>query len=85
MRWFNTIAWIATFVGVSFGLYVLLTAIDRNTQGEYIDEARALDYGYALQTFIAGFLAGTIATAAVLSIVVVLVHVLARWLFSTST
>jgi hypothetical protein len=57
--------------------FLCLTAIERNTQEEYINEARALDYAYAVQTFIAGFLASAIATAAVLSIVLVLVG----WLF----
>jgi hypothetical protein len=81
MRRLNAIAWIATFVGVSFGLFLLLTAIDRNAQGEYINEARALDYVYAVQTFIAGFLVSAIATAALLSFVLVLVG----WLFRRST
>jgi len=97
MRWLkaiawrlNAIAWIANFVGMACGLYVLLTAIDRNTQGEYIDEARALDYVYAVQTFIAGFLVSAIATATVLSIVLVLVQwlsillVFSLWLFRRS-
>jgi hypothetical protein len=87
LRWLNQIAWIANFFGVSFGLYFLLTAIDRNTQGEYIDEARALDYVYAVQTFIAGFLAGAIATATVPSVALVLagwLFHLARWLFRRS-
>jgi hypothetical protein len=71
-------AWIATLAGVPFGLFFLLTAIDRNTQGEYIDDARALDYVYAVQTFIAGFLMSAIATAALLSFVLVLVRSLFR-------
>jgi hypothetical protein len=47
MRWLIAIARIAAFVGVVFGLYVLLMQIDRKP-GEYIDTATgALDYHYA--------------------------------------
>jgi hypothetical protein len=88
MRWLNAIAWAANLVGTVFGLYFLLTAIDRNTQGEYIDEARALDYGYSLLTFVAGFLAGAIATAIVVLTILLLAQCLflvARWLLRRST
>jgi hypothetical protein len=84
MRWLNAIAWIANFVGIACGLYVLFVAIDRNHQGEYINEAGALDFGYALQMFIAWFLASAVATATVLSIVLAIALVLG-WLFRRST
>jgi hypothetical protein len=76
MRWLNTIAWVATFVGVACGLYLLLTGIDRNTQGEFINDAGALDYRYALLHFIVGFLIGAIATAIVLSFVLGLTQII---------
>jgi len=76
MRWLIAIAGIAAFVGVAFGLDVLLMQIDRNNQGEYIDTATgALDYHYALLMFIPWFLISAIVTASVLSLVLVL----ARW------
>jgi hypothetical protein len=78
MRWLNAIAWAANFVGMASGLYVLFVAIDRNNQGEYINEFGAFDFGYALQMFIAWFLASAITTATVLSTV----FLLARWLLN---
>ena len=72
MRWLIAIAGIAAFVGVAFGLDVLLMQIDRNNQGEYIDTATgALDYHYALLIFIPWFLISAIVTASVLFLVLV--------------
>jgi hypothetical protein len=68
------------------GLYVLLVAMDRNNQGEYIDQATgALDYHhYALQTFVVWFVASAIVTATSLSILVAFILALTRWLFRRS-
>ena len=91
MRWLIAIAGIAAFVGVVFGLCVLLMQIDRKP-GEYIDTATgALDYHYALLMFIPWFLISAIVTASVLFLVLVLarwlsiVLVFVIWLFRRST
>jgi hypothetical protein len=91
MRWLNLlnlIAWIANFVGMACALMVLRMKIDRNSQGEYIDEFRSFDFGYALQTFVAFYLVSAIATAIVLSSLLLSVQgvfLLARWLLRRST
>jgi hypothetical protein len=79
MRWLNQIAWFANFVGVTCGLYILLVAIDRNNQGEYIDTSTgALDYYYAALMFVAWYFVSAITTTIVLSIVLVLAECLFR-------
>jgi hypothetical protein len=87
MRWLNAVAWFANFVGMACGLYVLFVAIDRNHQGEYINDAGALDFGYAFQMFLAAYLAGAIAAAiaiAAAAAAIFLVLGLARWPFRRS-
>jgi uncharacterized membrane protein len=82
------IAWIANFVGMAWGLTVLLAAIERNTQGTIIDQTTgAFDYRSALILFVAWFLVAAIATAIALSILLLLAEglfLLARWLFRRS-
>jgi hypothetical protein len=89
MRWLNAVAWLANFVGVSSGLYVLLVAIDRNHQGEYIDQATgALDYSYAVQMFVAWYVVSAVTTVTVLSVlatVLSIVLVLVRWVLRRAT
>jgi hypothetical protein len=85
----NAIAWIANFVGMAWGLTVLLAAaIERNTQGTIIDQTTgAFDYRSALILFVAWFLVAAIATAIALSILLLLAEglfLLARWLFHRS-
>jgi hypothetical protein len=84
-RWLNAIAWIANFVGMAWGFLVLHVAIGRNSQGEYIDEHGALDSVYALQTFIPHYTVSALATALLLSILLLSVQglfLLARWLLT---
>jgi hypothetical protein len=74
MRWLKPIAWIPVFVGVTSGLCLVLFGIDRG----------GLGYGDSLLHFAMGFLAGTLVTGIVLSILLVLIDLLtdlARWLF----
>lgn len=88
MRWLNQVAWIANFVGMACGLYILFVAIDRNNQGEYINESGALDFGYAAQMFTAWYLASAIVIATVFSLVLILagwLFRLAKWLFHRPT
>jgi hypothetical protein len=86
MRWLNVlnlIAWIANFAGMACAFMVLYMKIDRNTQGEYIDEFGAFAFGHTLQTFVAFYLVSGIAVALVLSTIILSVQglfLLAGWL-----
>jgi hypothetical protein len=90
MRWlivFNLIAWIANFAGMTFAFMVLHIEIDRNSQGEYIDEFGMFDLSHALQTFAIFYLTSAIITGLFLSLAIVLVNslfLLARWILRRS-
>jgi hypothetical protein len=89
MRSLNAIAWIANFVGMAGGLLVLLMGIARNHQGEYIEtSAWSLDFNYAIGVFVIVYLEIAIATAILLSFLLLSVQglfLLAGWLLRRST